>query len=169
MCQPLKPNARNVIDENRDQRKTAPKIDRVGLARHRTPMVGEAILSFSLVKSSFCTRFSAASAWHTLRRSGGRDRCESSPKTREADSSLLDEARDQSVGDGVLAGHCQPVGVSAFQHQPCLLARKPARFGDLRGIDRNLSRLGPTHTSQHQRMWEWPRLAGMKAHLADAN
>src|SRR5215467_93285 len=48
----------------------------------------------------------------------------------------VNEAPDERVGDRLLAGHGEAVGVAALQHEIGVGARKPARFGDFVWIDR---------------------------------
>src|SRR5262245_37325042 len=64
----------------------------------------------------------------------------------------VDKAGDQSIGDRLPAGHVQPLGMAAFQHQSRFLAREPARLGDLAAVDADLGRLGTPDAAEHQRM-----------------
>src|SRR5262245_4827948 len=78
----------------------------------------------------------------------------------------VNEAPDQRIGDGLLAGHSEAVGVAALQHEPCVVAREPACLGDLVWIDQELARLGLGDATQHERVGEWPGLARVELDLA---
>src|SRR5690606_35902328 len=79
----------------------------------------------------------------------------------------LDEGGNQRPRDGLLTRHPEAIGVLTLQHQPDVVARKPARVDDLVGIDRNVGRLGDPNAADHQRVRERPRLGRVEADLAD--
>src|SRR5215475_15481236 len=78
----------------------------------------------------------------------------------------VNEAPDERVGDGLLAGHSEALGVAALQHEPRVGAREPARLGDLVRVDRELARLGLGDATQHERVGKWPGLARVERNLA---
>src|SRR5215813_5675490 len=79
----------------------------------------------------------------------------------------VNEAPDERIGDGLLAGHSEAIGMAALQHQPRVGAREPARLGDLIWIDRELARLGLGDATQHERVRKWPGLARVELDLAN--
>src|SRR5690349_16972756 len=78
----------------------------------------------------------------------------------------VNEAPDKRIGDGLLAGHSEAVGVTALQHEARIGAREPARFGDLVWVNRQLARLGLGDATQHKRVGERPGLARVELDLA---
>src|SRR5262245_16929474 len=73
-----------------------------------------------------------------------------------AHSAGVDEARDQRMGNGLLARQVQPFGMLPLQHQSGLAAGEPSCLGDLAALDGDIGALRLPEAANHQRMRERP-------------